>query len=218
MQGYVEMGFQAVKIKVGGVPPKEDAVRVRAVREAVGPDVPVFLDANNAWPDATTAIWAVRHFEEYDPGWIEEPLIPDDIRGHAEVAAAVLMPVATGEIHATRWEFQELVDRRAAAILQADAGVCGGITEWRKIAAMAASNNIPVAPHWLAEVHVHMVGSTPNATWVEYFTDFNVLNIGRLFSTSLELRPGGLALPDAPGLGVELDESAVTRFSLDGWA
>ena len=218
MQSYVEMGFQAVKMKVGRVPPKEDAVWVRVVREAVGPDVPVFLDANNAWPDATTAIQAVRHFEEYDPGWIEEPLMPDDIRGHAEVAAAVRMPVATGEIHATRWDFQELVDKRAAAILQADAGVCGGITEWRKIAAMAASNNISVAPHWLAEVHVHMVGSTPNATWVEYFTDLNVLNIGRLFSTSLELRPGGLALPDAPGLGVELDESAVTRFSLDGWA
>ena len=72
--------------------------------------------------------------------------MPDDIRGHAEVAAAVRMPVATGEIHATRWEFQELVDRRAAAILQADAGVCGGITEWRKIAAMAASNNISIAP------------------------------------------------------------------------
>ena len=83
---------------------------------------------------------------------------------------------------------------------------------------MAASNNLSVAPHWLAELHVHLVGSTPNTTWVEYFTDFNVLNIGRLFSTSLELRPGGLALPDAPGLGVELDESAVTRFSLDGWA
>ncbi len=218
MRSYVDMGFQAMKIRVGRVSPKEDAVRLRLVREAVGPDVPVFLDANNAWPDATTAIQAVRHFEEYNPGWIEEPLMPDDIRGHAEVAAAVPVPVATGEIHATRWEFQELVERRAAAILQADAGVCGGITEWRKIAAMAASNNIPVAPHWLADVHIHMVASTPNATWVEYFTDFNVLNIGRLFSTSLELRPGGLALPDAPGLGVELDESAVTRFSLDGWA
>ena len=63
-----------------------------------------------------------------------------------------------------------------------------------------------------------MVGCTPNATWLEYFTDFKVLNIGRLFSTSLELRPGGLALPDRPGLGVELDESEVARFSLDGWA
>ncbi|MAF54400.1 MAG: racemase [Chloroflexi bacterium] len=217
MQSYVEMGFDAVKIKVGGVPPKEDAERVRASREAVGPDVPLFLDANNGWPDATTAIQAVRLFEEYDPGWIEEPLMPDDIQGHAEVAAATTIPVATGEIHATRWDFQEIVEKGAAVILQADAGVCGGVTEWRKIAAMAASNNLTMVPHWLADLHVHMVGSTPNSSYVEYFTDFKVLNLGRLFATSLEVVPGGLALPTAPGLGVELDDAAVARFS-DGWA
>ena len=218
MRSYMDMGFEAVKIKVGRVPPVEDAVRVRAAREAVGSEVPLFLDANNAWPDATTAIQAVRHFEEYEPGWIEEPLMPDDIRGHAEIAAAVSVPVATGEIHATRWEFQQIVDAGAAHILQADAGVCGGVTEWRKIAATAASNNLVVAPHWLADLHVHLVAATPNATWVEYFPDFTVLNIGRLFSTSPEVRPGGLALPEAPGLGVELDEQAIDRWSVDGWA
>ncbi len=217
MRRYVEMGFDAVKIKVGRLPPSDDAVRVRAAREAVGPSVPLFLDANNAWPDATTAIQAVRHFEEYDPGWIEEPLMPDDIRGHAEIASAVSVPVATGEIHATRWEFQQIVEEGAAAILQADAGVCGGVTEWRKIAALAAANNLVVAPHWLADLHVHLVAATPNATWVEYFPDFTVLNIGRLFSTAPEVRPGGLALPETPGLGVELDEEAVSRWSLDGW-
>ncbi|MFQ5872387.1 MAG: mandelate racemase/muconate lactonizing enzyme family protein [Dehalococcoidia bacterium] len=218
MQSYLEMGFRAVKMKVGRLAPKEDAARIRAAREAVGSDVPLFLDANNAWPDATTAIRAVRIFEEYEPGWIEEPLMPDDIRGHAAIAAAVHTPVATGEIHATRWEFLQLVQQRAASILQPDAGVCGGITEWRRIAAMAASNDIPVAPHWLAEVHIHLVASTPNAIWVEYFTDFNIINLGRLFATGLEVRPGGLALPQGPGLGVELDWSAVKRFSVDGWA
>ena len=218
MESYLEMGLPAVKMKVGRVSTREDVDRVRTAREAVGPDTPLFLDANNAWPDATTAIQAIRSFEEYDPGWIEEPLMPDDIRGHAAVAAAVRTPVATGEIHATRWEFAQLVQEKAASILQADAGVCGGITEWRKIAAMAASNNISVAPHWLAELHIHMVGSTPNATWVEYFPDFSVINIGRLFRTGLEVRPGGLALPERPGLGIELDDTAVTRYSVDGWA
>ena len=92
------------------------------------------------------------------------------------------------------------------------------MTEWRKIAATAASNNLVVAPHWLADLHVHLVAATPNATWVEYFPDFTVLNIGRLFSTSPEVRPGGLALPEAPGLGVELDEQAIDRWSLDEWA
>ena len=218
MRGYFEMGFRAVKMKLGWLPPNEDAIRVKAVREAVGPDVPVFLDANNAWPDAETAIRAVRAFEEYEPGWIEEPLMPDDIDGHAAVAAALRTPVATGEIHATRWEFQQLVQQRAASILQPDAGVCGGITEFRKIAALAAASDIPVAPHWLPELHVHLAASTPNATWVEYFTDLSILNLGRLFCSRLEVRPGGLALPDAPGLGIELDEAAVERFSIDGWA
>ena len=144
--------------------------------------------------------------------------MPDDIRGHAEIAAAVSVPVATGEIHATRWEFQQIVEAGAAEVLQADAGVCGGVTEWRKIAATAASNNLAVAPHWLADLHVHLVAATPNATWVEYFPDFTVLNIGRLFSTAPEVRPGGLALPEEPGLGVELDKEAVGRWSADGWA
>ena len=218
MQGYVDMGFRAVKMKVGRIPPREDAARIRVVRDTVGQDIPLFLDANNAWPDAPTAINAVRLFEEYDPGWIEEPLMPDDIQGHAALAAAVHTPVATGEVHATRWDFLQLVQLKAASILQPDAGVCGGITEWRRIAAMAASNNISVAPHWMAELHVHLVASTPNATWVEYFTDFNIINLGRLFTTRLEVRPGGLAVPQRPGLGVELDEPAVTRYSLDGWA
>ena len=217
MRGYLDVGFEAVKIKVGGMSTREDAARIAAAREAVGPDVPLFLDANNAWPDARSAIRAVREWEEWDPGWIEEPLMPDDVQGHAEVAAAVATPVATGEIHATRWDFANLVDRGAAAILQPDAGVCGGITEWRRIAALAASHDIPVAPHWLADLHVHLVGSTPNATWVEYFPDFTVLNLGMLFSTAPEVVPGGLALPSAPGLGIELDQAAVARHSVDGW-
>ena len=144
--------------------------------------------------------------------------MPDDIPGHATIAAAVRPPIATGEIHATRWDFAQLVQQKAAAILQADAGVCGGITEWRKIAGLAAAHDIPVAPHWLADIHVHLVASTPNATWVEYFTDFSIINVGRLFRTQLEVQGGGLALPERAGLGVELDEAAVQRYAMDGWA
>ena len=217
MRRYLDMGFEAVKIKVGGVATKDDVVRIKAARDAVGPEVPLFLDANNAWPDAESAIRAVREFEESDPGWIEEPLMPDDVQGHASVAAAVRTPVATGEIHATRWDFADLIQQRAASILQPDAGVCGGVTEWRRIAALAAEHDIPVAPHWLADLHVHLVASTPNATWVEYFTDFSVLNLGMLFATRLEVREGGLALPRRPGLGIELDDAAVKRYSVDGW-
>ncbi len=176
------------------MPPEEDAMRVKAAREAVGPAAPLFLDANNGWPDAAAAIEAVRMFGPYEIGWIEEPLMPDDITSHAEIASAVRTPVATGEIHATRWDFQQLLEAQAAAVIQPDAGVCGGITEWRRIASMAASHGVEVAPHWLADLHVHLAAATPNATWVEYFPDHSVFNIGRLFATALATRPGALAL------------------------
>ena len=217
VRGYVDMGFRAVKIKVGRLCPEEDAVRVRACRQAIGPDVQLFLDANNAWADAPTAIRAIRMFEKYDPGWIEEPVMPDDLEASAAVAAAVRVPIATGEIEATRWGFQELIHHRAASILEPDAAVCGGITEWRKIAALAAAHSIPVAPHWFADLHVHLVASTPNAIWVEYFPNTRVLNFMRLLKSSLEVRQGELVLPEGPGLGIELDENTIERYSVDGW-
>lgn len=217
VRGYVDKGFRAVKIKVGRVSADEDVARVRACRQAIGPNVQLFLDANNAWCDAPAAIKAIRMFEEYEPGWIEEPVMPDDMEASAAVAAAVHTPVATGEIEATRWGFQELIQHRAASILQPDAAVCGGITEWRKIAALAAAHSIPVAPHWLADLHVHLVAATPNATWVEFFPDTKVLNFMRLLRKSVEARDGELVLPKGPGLGIELDEEAVERYSVDGW-
>ena len=214
---YVDMGFNAVKIKVGRVSAREDAERIAAVRRAIGDDVELFTDANNAWPDAASAIRAVRLWEDYDLGWVEEPNMPDDIDAHAAVAAAVAPPVATGEIHQTRWDFQEILDKEAAAILQTDAGVCGGITEFRRIAALASARGVTVAPHWLADLHVHLVASTPNATYVEFFTDTEVLNLMEVFKTRLEIKGSGLALPQEPGLGIALDEAAIDRFSHDGW-
>jgi L-alanine-DL-glutamate epimerase-like enolase superfamily enzyme len=218
VSGYVDMGFPAVKIKVGRVDVAEDFERVRACREALGPDIPLFLDANNAWRDAPSAIAATRRFESVGIDWMEEPLFPDDIEATAAVARAVAVPIATGEIEATRWGFQALIRAGAASILQPDAAVCGGITEWRRIAALAAAHNIPVAPHWFADLHVHLVAATPNATWVEYFTDTQVLNFMRLLRSSLALRDGSLVLPEGEGLCLDWDEEAIERWSADGWA
>lgn len=217
MRSYLDLGLRAVKIKVGRVSTSEDVIRIGFAREAVGNSIPLFLDANNAWSDASSAIQACREFEVHSPDWIEEPLMPDDILGHAKISRSVNIPVATGEIHQTRWDFEQILNNDAADILQSDAGVCGGITEWRKIASMAAGRDVTVAPHWLADIHVHLVASTPNASWVEYFTDHSVLNIGRLFSTSLEIKDAGLKIPQNPGIGVEFDDKAVQKFSLDGW-
>lgn len=218
MRGYVELGFRAVKLKVGRAAPSEDERRVAAVREAVGPDVLVMLDANNAWRDLPTALEAVRRFERYDPYWIEEPFGPDDLDNHARLAVATPITVATGEIESGRWHHARLLREHAATVLQTDAAVCGGITEFQRIAATADSFGVTVAPHWFHDLHVHLVASTANATFVEYFPDDKVLNFRRLVDTQLRLdEAGSLLLPQGPGLGFGFEPAAVERYCHDGW-
>ena len=214
---YVDMGFSAVKIKVGRLSVEEDSERIDAVRSVIGQDAFLFLDVNNAWSDVPNAINTIRKWEKFNPGWVEEPVMPDDINASAQIADAVQIPIATGEIENGRWSFKEILDKKAASILQTDAGVCGGITEWKRIAHMADGYGISISPHWLADLHVHLVASTPNATWIEYFTDTSILNIMELFSTNLELQAGKLVLPDRPGIGIELDRSMVDKYSVSGW-
>ena len=214
---YVDMGFKAVKVKVGRLTPREDAARLEAARTAIGPDVELLLDANNAWRDAPTAIAAIRAFEPSSPGWIEEPVMPDEVDMMAAIARAVDTPVATGEIDYGRWAFKRLLDVGAASILQPDMGVCGGVTEWRKIASLAAAYGVSVAPHSRQESHVHLVASTPNARYLEYFPDDSITNISRVLNTSLEVVDGEVVVPDRPGFGTELDEEALAAYWIDGW-
>ena len=192
VKGYVAKGFKAVKIKVGMLSAREDALRIKACRHAIGLRIPLYLDANNAWRDAKSAIAAIQMFEEYEPGWAEEPVLPDDLEASAAIAVATPIPIATGEIEATRWGFQEIIYRKAASIFQADAAVCGGITEWRKIAALADAHKIPMAPHWFADLHAHIVAATSNATMVEFFPDSTILNFMRLLKKSVVARDGEL--------------------------
>jgi L-alanine-DL-glutamate epimerase-like enolase superfamily enzyme len=172
------------------------------------------LDANNAWRDLPTAMRYMERFERYDPYWIEEPFFPDDIDNHARLAKLTRVTVATGEIGTGRWHFKEILDKRAAQILQTDALVCGGISEWRKIAATAASYGVTVCPHWFHDLHAHLVAATPNARYVEFFPDDQVLNFRRLIDKQLRVEDGNLVLPTSPGLGFVFDERALSRYGL----
>jgi L-alanine-DL-glutamate epimerase-like enolase superfamily enzyme len=218
MAGYVALGFKAVKMKVGRHGLKEEEARIRAAREAIGDDVLLMLDANNAWSDLPTALGYMQRFEPYKPYWIEEPFSPDDIENHAQLARRTPVAVATGEIEAGRWRHQELLEKRAAMILQSDAAVCGGISEWRRIAAMAAGFGVSMCPHWFHDLHVHLVAATANAGFVEYFSDDRVLNFRRLVDTQLQFADGNLVVPRTPGLGFGFDEAAVDRYAVDNWA
>lgn len=213
--GYVAAGFTAVKMKVGRLGPREEEARVRAARAAIGPDVLLMLDANNAWPDLPTALEHLRRYEAYDPYWIEEPFSPDEIELHARLADATPVTVATGEIGYGRWYHKALLDAGGAEILQTDAAVCGGISEWRRIAATAASYGVTISPHWFHDLHAHLVAATPNARFVEFFPDDQVLNFRRLIDRQLVCERGRLLLPTGPGLGFGFDEQAVRRYALD---
>ena len=211
LAGYVAQGFRAVKMKTGRLSPSQEEARIAAARDAIGPDVLLMLDANNAWADLPTAMDYMRRFEAYDPYWIEEPFSPDAIDLHARLAARTSVTVATGEIEVGRWRFRELVDSGGAEILQADAAVCGGISEWRKIAAYADCRGVTVSPHWFHDLHAPLVAATTNARFVEFFTDDQVLNFRRLINHQLELRAGRVVLRQSPGLGFAFDEQAVAR-------
>lgn len=217
MRAHVDAGFRAVKMKIGRLDPAADAERLAAVRDAVGDDVIVMLDANNAWSDLPTALRSMALWEQYDPYWIEEPFSPDEIDLHAQLAERTPVLVATGEIEYGRWRHQELLEKRAAAILQTDAAVCGGVTEFRRIAAMASGFGVTVCPHWFHDLHVHLVAATPNARYVEHFGDDQVLNFRRLIDRQLTARDGMLELPTEPGLGFDLIDEVVDAHAVDAW-
>lgn len=218
LRGYVEAGFTAVKIKVGRLSRQEEIRRARAARAAIGPDVILMMDANNAWADAATAIPAINALGEVDPFWVEEPLLPDDVRGHATIRRKVKVPIATGEIEATRWGFGELLEHDAVDMLQPDATVLGGITEFRRVAGMAAGRNIPLYPHWMHHLHTSLVASIPNAVMVEFFPDRSVLNLGDVLVDEIRAENGTLPVPSDPGIGVQFDDKAIDRFAVDRWS
>ena len=136
MEDNVRMGAKAVKMKVGAVPIAEDVARVRVAREAVGPNVKLMVDANCAYR-YYEAIQLAKRIEEYDIFWFEEPVAPDDYDGHRKLAQATSIPIATGENEYTRYGFRDLIRHECAAILNADAKILGGVTEFMKVAALA---------------------------------------------------------------------------------
>jgi D-arabinonate dehydratase len=214
MRRYLDEGHDVVKMKVGRRSVEEEVERVKAVREEIGPSRTLLLDANGKWSNATEAIRACRAFEPYDPYFIEEPVMIDRVETMAGVNDALSYPVATGELEGTRHNFAALADRGAATILQPDVTVCGGVTEWLKIAHYAAAYDIPIAPHYNWNIHASLLGAIENGLWVEYFyRDMDV----KVFDDVVEtpLRPdddGTIPLPETPGHGVPLDEEALQEF------
>ncbi len=214
MEAYLNMNAKAVKMKVGAVSLREDVERVRVVRETIGPDVALLVDANNAYLPYQAVRFA-KAIEEYNPFWFEEPVSPDDIPGQAEVTASTDIPIAIGENEYTRWGFRDLIAHKCANVLNADAQVLGGITEWKRVANLAAAYDIPVAPHGNQDVHVHCVATAQNGLILEVGqvdpTEPNLLDEVFLGRQRLD-KDGMCPVPQAPGMGIELDMRAFEKY------
>ncbi|MFI7639889.1 mandelate racemase/muconate lactonizing enzyme family protein [Nonomuraea sp. NPDC049400] len=193
-------GIGGIKIKVGQPDTREDLRRLAAVREHIGDDVPLMVDANQQW-DRATALRFGRAVEEFGLVWIEEPLDAYDAEGHAQLAAALDTPIATGEMLSSVAEHVRLIEARAADIIQPDAPRVGGITPFLRLATLADHAGLQLAPHFAMEIHLHLAAAYPREPWVEHFEWLNPL-----FNERLETRDGRMLVPDRPGLGFTLSE------------
>jgi len=218
----VAAGHVAIKVKIGRPPQlggmRADVASVRAVREAVGPDVELMLDANGAY-DAATAIRVARQLEPLDIAWLEEPVPPDDVSGYALLRRRTAIPLACGESEFGVFGFRDLIERRAVDILQPEIARVGGFVGARRVAALAHAYNLRIAPHTgfsggVAHLAaLHLAAALPNVSTYEYFYAPNALR--DLFVEPFPApHRGTVALPTAPGLGLELDWDRIRRYEV----
>ncbi|MBW1960116.1 MAG: mandelate racemase/muconate lactonizing enzyme family protein [Deltaproteobacteria bacterium] len=194
----LKKGFLAIKMKVGRDDLKEDIARVEAIRQFVGPDITLMVDANMRW-SVDTAIRAARALEPYDIYWLEEPTIPDDVKGHARIAREGGLPIATGENLHTIYEFQSMMEQGYISFPEPDVSNIGGISGWMRVAKLAYANNLPVTSHGAHDLHVHLLAAVPNASYLEA----HGFGIERFIAHPLEIKNGEAIAPNRPGHGVE---------------
>ncbi|HYZ52749.1 MAG TPA: mandelate racemase/muconate lactonizing enzyme family protein [Streptosporangiaceae bacterium] len=201
-----EAGWSGAKIKIGKPSAHEDVERVAAVRDALGPELDLMVDANQAFTLAEARRRA-RLLEPYDLCWFEEPLPADDIEGHARLAESTSVPIAVGESLYSLAQFREYLERGAAGIVQVDAARIGGITPWLKVAHLAEACNVQVAPHFLMELHVSLTAAIPNGRCVEFIPQLRAVTTAELSCEKGEAVP-----PSEPGLGIAWDADAIANY------
>jgi L-alanine-DL-glutamate epimerase-like enolase superfamily enzyme len=204
----VEAGARGVKIKVGKPSAAEDAERLRAVREAIGPYRDLMVDANQAFT-LTEALRRTAALEEVGALWFEEPLPADDVAGHERLARHTTVAVAVGESMYSPGQFGEYLARGAAGIVQPDVARVGGITPWLKVAHAAETHNVQVCPHFLMEIHVSLCAAVPNSRYVEFIPQLRAVT-----HTELQVIDGYAVAPATPGLGIDWDLDALDNLTV----
>lgn len=205
----VEGGMRGVKIKVGAPRLIDDVRRLEAVREAVGADFDIMIDANQAF-SAAEAIRRAHAFDDLDIFWFEEPLPADDVAGHERLAATTPIPIAVGESIYSIGHFKEYLHRGAAAILQPDVARIGGVTPWLKVANLADAYGAGIAPHFLMELHLPLVCAVSNSIYLEHIPQLRGIT-----TSDVAVVEGRMWASDLPGLGIEWDAETMTSLRVD---
>ena len=193
---YKERGYKAIKMQVAHTASlATDLDNVRRMREALGPDVDIMIDVNMGWT-ADVAIQMGRKFQDYDVYWLEEPVVPDDFAGYFRIADALDLRIVGGETHFTRFDLKPFFENPKLPILQPDP-MRGGLTELRKIATVADTWGMTIAPHLFPELNVQLLASIPNGLWIE---DMGLAE--DLFVEPVPVKNGMITAPERPGHGL----------------
>ncbi len=208
VQGYLDAGFRGVKIKVGR---DDDAERVAAIRDLIGPDIPFMVDANYSLDEAE-AIARARAFQPHDITWFEEPIIPDHYHGYARIAEATGMPLSMGENLHTIHEFEYAMADANLTFIQPDAGNCGGVTGWLAAARLGRAHGVTVSSHGMQELHVSLVSGFGGTGATVGPIEVHSFPIDRYTKRPLVVEEGLAVAPDSPGVGVEFDWDVLAEF------
>ena len=222
---FVRQGYRATKwfFRDGPQDGPDGMVRnsqlVSALRGAVGPDVDIMLDCWMSWDVPYTVAMAER-LEDYEPKWLEEPVLPDKIESYATIRRQVSVPIAGGEHEYTRWGLKQLMDAEAVDVLQPDIYWAGGITEMLKICALASTYDLPVIPHGHSTpATAQLIASMPPnlCPRLEYLVKWNEIH---QFFLKSPLKPVGgvVRVPETPGIGMDLDESRIESQQVVSWS